>query len=451
MKLHRLVAPALASLGLLVACGQDDGATAPDTGITLSGSVRDFAGEPIGGATVLVFGKGAVTSGSDGRFSIAGVPVPYDIGLILVADNAAVIYKGVTRSDPILQSPYFSLPEKSATISGTTPPAASPDTETLVLFVSGRVRWTTVADPTTGAYEMTVRWRTSANTRAGQLYVLRWMPTVASYDGYASRPLTITAGENHSDNDFAEDELVDPPEQSIGGAVVVPSEYTVKRQWLFLTFGSQPVSIALQHTTHPAFTYTVPDVIGMTFGVAAYAEDPYTRWSFSFKGGISGNTANVSVPLDAAAQLSSPPDGATGVGTSTPFGWSPGGGTAVNIVEVIPDHSTNAVFLVLTTGADARIPDLGAHGMSLPAAAGYRWYVNRISPVASIDDVAGDGFLPLLYLEAGDAGQTVSERFRFTTAGAAPSALQAPAAAQARDGERPLWTLTPGAPATRPR
>jgi len=114
----------LAGLGLLVACGSDDGGTEPN-GMVVSGSVRDFGGEPIGGATVLVPGGRPVTTGSDGRFSISGVGTPYDIAVIVpgpnaVAPNSAVIYQGLTRSNPSLLSPYFTGPTRAATIGGKT-------------------------------------------------------------------------------------------------------------------------------------------------------------------------------------------------------------------------------------------------------------------------------------------------------------------------------------------
>jgi len=101
--------------------GRRSDATTP--GITVSGLVQDRVAEPISGATVLV-GKSSVTSRSDGTFSIPGVMVPYDITAILPAQNTAVVYKGLTRSDPVLLYPDVAAAERTATISGTVPPAA---------------------------------------------------------------------------------------------------------------------------------------------------------------------------------------------------------------------------------------------------------------------------------------------------------------------------------------
>src|SRR5690349_9701535 len=124
---------AVVSLGLLMACA-GDGPTPPPQGVTVSGSVRDRLGEPISGAMVFVAGKNVVTSGSDGSFTIADVVTPYDLTAVLHAQNTAVIYKGLTRSDPAVFYPDATGPEHTATISGTAPPAS--DRVTGVLFVS---------------------------------------------------------------------------------------------------------------------------------------------------------------------------------------------------------------------------------------------------------------------------------------------------------------------------
>src|SRR2546426_7455420 len=103
--LRRSTTLPLATLGLLVACA-GNGPTPPPQGITVSGRVQDRFAEPISGATVLV-GKSSVKSSSDGTFSIPGVVAPYDITVILSAQNTAVIYKGLTRSGPLLPYPHL--------------------------------------------------------------------------------------------------------------------------------------------------------------------------------------------------------------------------------------------------------------------------------------------------------------------------------------------------------
>src|SRR6266581_4325319 len=111
-------------------------------------------------------------------------------------------------------------------------------------------------------------------------------------------------------------------------------------------------------------------------------------------------------------QLASPANGASGVDTTIPFSWTQGQGTGVNVFKVWPSNSTSPTYFVFTTGADAKIPDLAAEGMGLPAGASYYWHVDRFFPVASVDDAAGEGLRRLIFdIDGGDVGETVSELF----------------------------------------
>jgi hypothetical protein len=429
--IYRLLALPLASLGLLLACG--DG-TAPNARITVAGFVKDRVGEPISGAAVLVIGKSPVTSGSDGSFSIPGVVAPYDIALILRSQNTGVVYKGLTRSDPTLLYLQPAGAERTATISGTMPPASGQ--VTFAMFVSGRyVIGYGFADATTGQYAITVRWYSATNTHSGQLHVLRFTTgstgLPASYEGYASKPLTISVGADLSGNDFVASELTDPPEQTISGTVTVPAGYTLTSRTLYLFFGSVPAVATDSGTLPSAFTYAVPAVPGMTFGVSANAEDDLSSgWSRFFKVGISANSGDVSVPLESASRLELPVNGATAVDVTTPFHWGPGGGTGVYEFVAGPQNASDPTFVVFTMGTDGKIPDLAMQGMGLPPSANYRWWVYKVFPVASVNDAAGDGFHQQIDLEAGDIGVTLSEGFGFTTRAAAGMALRASAAGQ---------------------
>jgi len=440
--LRRAIMLPLATLGLLAACG-GDGPTPPPQGITLSGLVRDLVGEPIIGATVLV-GKSSVTSSSDGTFSIPGVMTPYDITAILPAQNTAVVYKGLTRSDPALLYPDFAGAERTATISGTAPPAAGSVTNVFFASSGRYALGVGLANATTGQYAFTVRWHGSYDTDAGQLYLFRWttdatgLPT--SYDGYASKPLTISAGGDFSGNDFAAAELTDPPEQSISGAITVPTSYTLNVRQFYIDIAHVGLYWEEKNAPSNAFTYTVPAQSGLAFTVAAQAVDASSRWS-SFHMRISGNSGNVSIPLLTASQLASPASGASGVDTTIPFSWTQGQGTGVNVFRVWPGNSTSPTYFVFTTGADAKIPDLAAEGMGLPAGATYYWQVYRFFPVASVDDAAGEGFRRLITDPDGrDLGETQSERFGFTTRIAAGAAFAAsvvrPTAAAAEGAQR---------------
>jgi len=107
---------------------------------------------------------------------------------------------------------------------------------------------------------------------------------------------------------------------------------------------------------------------------------------------------------------------------------------------VWPGNSTSPTYFVFTTGADAKIPDLAGEGMGLPAGASYYWHLDRVFPVASVDAAAGESFRRLITdADRGDVGETISERFGFTTkaaAGAVAASATAPSAAAATEGQR---------------
>jgi len=416
-------------------------------------------GEPIGGATVLVTGKNAVTNSSDGTFSIADVVTPYDLTAILYAQHAAVTYKGLTRSDPAVLYPYVTGPEHTATISGIAPLASGKVTAVHFASSARYAHGLGQADGTTGQYAFTVSWHGSYGTDAGRLELLRWTTDAtglpASYDGYASRSLTISTGADFSNNDFAAVELTDPPEQSISGAIAIPATYTLNVRQLLIIFGHVGAYWEEKNPLSNAFTYTVPDLSGVAFDVAATAVDGASR-SSSFFRGISGNASNVGILLAVASQLALPANGASAVDATTPFSWTQGEGAGVNLFKVWPDDAANPTYFVFTTGADAKIPDLAGEAMGLPAGASYHWHIDRLFPVASIDSAASEGFRRLIAdLDGGDVGETLSERFGFTTKTAAGAAFAAsaagPTAAVAEGADRRGLVMRAEAAPTGPR
>jgi hypothetical protein len=436
---------AVVSFGLMMAC-RDDCCTPPPpspSGVTINGVVRDPVGEPITDAVVLVPGKGSDTTAADGRFSIPDVMPPYDIEVFVRSQNTLEVYKGLTRSDPIIDWWTGDAgPRQTATITGTVPPSSLVSS---VFFVGGpSVVGLGNANRTTGQYSITVSWNGSTTLHSGVLYLLRWQPqslgdpgvVPVSYDGYASKPLTISAGGTFSGNDFATSEVADPPEQSIAGSVSVPAGspplgYTLNSRALDLEFvGAHFRWVQVNNPANipfgivPAtFTYTVPAIAGVVFSVYADAYERGEGWTHFFKRDIAANSTNAVVPLETPPYLLSPADSASAIDATTPFRWTQGGGTGVNILSVIPDDPANPRFYVLTTATDATLPNLVETGVPWPAGAGYHWFVEKDFPLASIDEAASDWFWDV---DSGDYGWTGSERYSFTTKAAAGAAARAP-------------------------
>ena len=128
--------------------------------VTISGYVKDLDGEPIAGATVIIKGKTPTTTGAGGNFSVSNVTIPYEIRLIISGfQQNAVVYRGLTRSDPTLFYLGSTTNSKTATISGIVPAAVGKIT--LVFFVSGNKAWSAIANQTTGAYTIYADWKGS--------------------------------------------------------------------------------------------------------------------------------------------------------------------------------------------------------------------------------------------------------------------------------------------------
>ena len=385
--------------------------------ITVNGFVKDFADQPVAGAAVLVPGKPAVTSATDGSFSISGVTTPYDITFIVSNAHLASTYKGLTRTDPTLYSVYqFFSTTNNATVSGSVPVVSGRTTR--VIYVSGDMSWYATANAGSGTYNINISWRGTNTTLNGTIYVLRWVNATGiptSYDAYGDRALTVSAGGSFQGNNFTSGQLTDPAEMNISGSVTRPSSsYSLSQRELYLGFGNSVTYLANEGgTLGDNLSYTVPNISGATFGIAAYASFG-GRSATYFKSGIAPGSQSVSIPLAEAPQLSLPVNGGTGVDTTTSFLFAPGGGTGVNFVQMSGSGSDPS-FLILTSNAMFMIPNLAQQGLGLPSNRNYSWRSARLYPFSSMDEAASSMFLSRINRNAGDVGVGTSETFDFTT------------------------------------
>jgi hypothetical protein len=411
------VALTILALGLL-GCDDDEGPTQP-SGDDVEGRVLDRGGQPVSGIAVVVSGKPAVTTASDGSFTVADVGPTYDATLIFSTEKTAIVYKGLSRRDPTLSHIDVLAAQKSASISGTVP--ASPTKQTRVFFVSGDVNVATFASQITGDYNLTPRWYGPATALVGKLYVLRWSEGVdglpEDFDGYAVRDQTVSETGTFV-VDFGAGDLTDTAEATISGSVVAPAGYDLQTKEYGFALGASGVSIDSQGTPSPDFAFTVPDVPGLTFYAVAAGTQPTptnSRATVSIRWGITAGATGISIVLESAPQLSLPVHQATGVTTETPFVWSPGGGVGVSLFVASANVPTDPSIGVVLTGTTTQLPDLSAQGLGLPAGAQYDWRLRRYMLIASVDEVASESFSLLLGVTGGDAGTQLSESFEFTT------------------------------------
>jgi hypothetical protein len=417
-------------------CKKDEGPAAVGP-ITVSGFVKDLYGIPVANAAVVITGKTPVTTGASGEFSIPNVTTPYDISLIVSSSKLAVLYKGLSRSDPkLLYFGYSGGTTNSATINGTVPAASGKNTR--VIFSSGSQIYSTYADQTTGTYSLPFYWIGTVDSVVGKLYILRYTTNVAGlpvdYDAYKDTSLTLKNGITSSGLNFAASNLSDPQDSNIGGTVTRNSSYSLSySRALYIKFNGGLIRFGTESSpASDAFSYHVPSISGMTFGVYASANKtstPSNLYSNNYKTGITAGSMNVNVTLEAAPQLALPLNSATNVDTLTNFTWSQGGGSGVNLVAISPNSSSYPYYYIFTTGSNLNIQNYSALALGLPPSIAYTWQVYKFFPVtsyggnsASIDNSGSDQFRKLFMFALAnygcypsDLGFSISERFTFTT------------------------------------
>jgi hypothetical protein len=118
--------------------------------------------------------------------------------------------------------------------------------------------------------------------------------------------------------------------------------------------------------------------------------------------GVTAGTSGAALALPAPARLSSPANGATGVGTGTELVWTPVG-SAIHIVY-LSGTANDPTYGIVTGGSRAPIPDLSGHGLALPSGHSYDVTLLAFGSFASMDAFAATGTLP----REGPDFQTVS-------------------------------------------
>ena len=392
--------------------------------ITVNGFVKDANAEPVAGVTVIIKGKAPTTTDANGGFSISDVTKPYEIRVLMSTQQVAIIYQGLTRSDPSLL--YFGdvAPWKSATITGIVPPAVGKITE--VFFISGTKVFYTIADEATGSYTIYADWRGSENSFTGKLQVLRWTQNSSGmpvqYDAYGYEDnLTISAGGTFNNHNFTAGSLTDPAEQNISGTIVRPSSsYELFGKNLYLNFGSIAVNLGGESgvSLTDNFSYVVPSLAGATFGVDVWGvlfTTPNSRYTAYWKRGIAGGSSVTTINLSSSPQLNLPAHNGSGIDTTTQFLWTKGTGGGISYVIIEPTVSgMGPTFYIFTGENTTSIPNLAPQGLGLPSNVAYTWGVAQYFPISSINDAASTSLIQLAYRQT-EGGMADSGEFTFTT------------------------------------
>jgi hypothetical protein len=372
--------------------------------ITVVGKVIGQNGQAVAGVPVLVSGKVSTNTDASGNFSIANVTTPYDINVVDATNKQALVYKGLTRTDPTLvflgSSPGTS---RHGTINGQIfGPGFNPNQGvndvTRVVFASPETAGS-VSTGVSGLFgPINLTWYGPTAT-TGTLYALQFtrdansLPIASGYKGYGTRSGIAVNDGSTLTNQF--DTLQAVATTQFTATVTVPAAYTLSSKSLLLRITQFAViNILNDVTNNAALSYYTPTIGGATLLLQVTAIKGPGNGTVYYKNGVATGATGVAVSIPAAPDLSLPVDAATGVDTTVTFSWTPMAG-AVHLL--IFSSAGNPGYLIITGGTSASIPNLKGLGLGLPSAQSYSWQVYGIGPFASADAAAGAaGFLGAL-------------------------------------------------------
>jgi len=387
---------ALSMALLLSACSKNSSSpTGPGSGaiITVTGKVIGIDNQPIASVPVLVTGLPSVNTDANGNFTIPNVTTPYSIIVVDGAHFRALVYRGLTRSDPTLfWLGASSGTSRNAAVSGNLVPVPGASTLAGTAFVSPDAAGNATANITTGAFLISSTWYGPATT-TGSIYALVWqfdannLPTTFTKFGKRSGVSLLNGTTNPNQNDT----LGVAQSAQISGMVNVASGYTLTGRTLAAVFESKgEIQFLTDGSTVPSFTYVTPNVTGAGLTLEAGAKSAAGSTVVSIVSGLAVNASNVSITMPAAPEPSLPINNATNVTKGTPFSWTPYVG-GVHILVFNPSAAGQPEVLVMTAAASDSIPDLTSAGLSFPKSATYTWNVDGVAPYASVDAASGPG------------------------------------------------------------
>jgi len=404
---------------LPVACSKNDSGTNPTSAlITVSGKVVGYGGRAVASVPVVIGTLPAATTDANGNFSIANVTVPYDVTVVNPSSNTALVYIGLTRTDPTLTfiDLYPGFPS-SATLGGAVTGGEvypQPLNHFLgVSFISPECDWTLIMNaPSTGSYSLKPSWDGPAST-TGIIHALEWQADATtflpiSYKGYGTKTgVALSNG-----GTFTGQNVVVSPiaATNFSGTVTAQAGYSLSNRYVTMVFSTAGMQIISDATTpstpnSTTFNYVIPNIPATTLTLSALATKGVVTVS-GFKKGFAINANGVALALPAGPEYTLPVSAATGVTTATTFSWT----AMANAVYVVQftGPAGKPRYQIVTTGTTATIPNLTSLGLGLPASSSYSWTIRAFAPIGSIDAAASaTGLMGLLTATGAAEGYTV--------------------------------------------
>jgi len=369
--------------------------TAASSTITVTGTVIGQFTGPLPNVPVIISGHPSTTTDASGNFTVSGVAMPYEATVVATASKRAMVYKGLTRPDPILYSVDLSLAmfpysaTLSGTISGGTGFPQPANHRTAVAFASDEAGGTNTANGATGAYSLGLGWAGPVTT-TGTIHGLQWEEASTlpvTYKGYGTNAgVALADGGVFTGQNITMSSI---PTATLSGTVIVPSGYSLGIKIVSAVFGrAGSIDVVADGSSTASFSYATPSIPGVSLGLRVIASSSTGNTNI-WRVGLDPSASGLTITIPVAPSQTLPVNAATNVDTTTVFSWT-GFNQGVHLVYFNgplgePD------YYVVTGATSTTIPNLNTIGLGLPASTAYQWQIRGVAPFASVDDAAGPG------------------------------------------------------------
>jgi hypothetical protein len=420
MRPHLRVAAAavLATSSMLAACGGGGGGGSGGP-VTVSGTVVDLSGVPLGGANVVLDADTAnlVTTGADGAFTFAKVTQPYS--LTVKSGTSIEEYHALKRSNPQIVFGGSGL-RRSANLSGsvTGPTLPLPTGQRIVLGGTNGVLTTGSPSSTSGAFSTKTFLWTGTSSVTTDLAALRVAATGSLITGYLQlgkrTGVSLQDGVSQSGLDIALDTAVTTETTVLNYA---PGAYSDSRaNYLMLRAGGAQFFIGSGSSIPIGAKVLLPDG-GGTFLIRG--QDASGNLAARIGMAVLGGTTTLDLPSSTVLSNSLPADATTGVSTTPVLSWTPVSSADLYVVS-LSGPGLNYTFYLPSGTSALTVPDYSALTLPLAGSTAYTWSVraltlSRTSPDALTDPAVG-GFSEFTLVQATDLALYDSQSFGFTTA-----------------------------------
>ena len=365
--------------------------------VTITGKIIGQNGQPVAGVPVFVTGKPSTNSDGGGSFTIANVTTPYDLSIVDATNRSALVYKGLTRTDPTVLfvgatpgAPH-SGSASGAISGGTFTPNEGASDQTTVVFSSPEATGSTTASASGAFGPVSLSWFGPTVT-TGTLYALQvtldgaGIPIASGYRGYGVRSGIALNDGSTLNNQF--DTLKAVSTNQCTGTVSVPAGYTLAAKVLYARVTQTAIlGLLADLSPTPAFSYYTPAIPGATLLLGTEIIKAGGGKEIQWENGLGTGATNLQVAMIGPPELSLPIAAATGVDTTVTFSWTPMTG-GVHLVLFGGGVGT-PTYYVLTAGTTASIPNMKPFGLGLPPSAPYTWSVIGLGPFSSVDAACG--------------------------------------------------------------